>query len=327
MERWRQLFFCAGIVLMAAGLLCGKLQYRQYQIVLIERASPSRLVADNAGDLYLLPFTISLEQLHFEDYPSGSVKKAAATLSLAARDETENKRMSVNHPVHYRQYDLYISGYWKQTADKAAGIKLMLVKQPVQWAVYCGVALLVLAACWWASTTLWRFRAQTTTRQRVLPWALLSVILAAFVLASPVLRQKELPPVLQSVWFLPHVLAYVLSYALFLAAMLVTVSGRKNGGWQHRSVPLFHAGTALYTIGLCLGMVWAKAAWGDFWGWDPKETAAAVTWLLCLAASRLGDKRNCSFRTWMLLQGICLASLFVCWFGLRLLRLGGLHLY
>lgn len=327
MERWRQLFFCAGIVLMMAGLVCGKLQYRQYQIVLMENATPSRMVADKDGNLYLLPFAIRLEQLHFEVYPSGCVKKAVATLSLAARDNTENKRVSVNHPVRYRQYDLYMSGYWRQTAVKSAGIKLMLVKQPIQWAVYGGVALLVLVSIWWAAAAIRRSLAQTTVRQRILPCTLFAVTLAAFVLASPVLRQKELPPVLQSVWFLPHVLAYVLSYAAFLSAMIVTVSGRRNGEWQRRSVPLFNMGAALYTTGLCLGMVWAKAAWGDFWGWDPKETAAAVTWLLCLAASRLGDKRNCSFRTWMLLQGICLASLFACWFGLRLLRLGGLHLY
>ncbi len=309
------------------GLICGKLQYRKYQIVVLENAASSSLAADDDGNLYLLPFAIRLEQLHFEDYPSGSVKKAVATLSLAARDKTDRKRVSANHPVHYRQYDLYMSGYWRQTAAKPAGIKLMLVKQPVQWAVYGGVALLALASIWWASVALSNFWSHAEARRRMLTGALFALAFTAFVLASPVLRNKELPPVLQSVWFLPHVLAYVLSYTLFLAAMLTSASGRKDGAFRWHSVPLFHAGTALYTIGLCLGMVWAKAAWGDFWGWDPKETAAAITWLLCLATSRLVAKRNCSFRTWMLLQSICLTSLLVCWLGLRLLRLGGLHLY
>ncbi len=312
---------------MVAGLVCGKVQYRQYQIVVMENTAASSLAADHDGNLYMLPFAIRLEQLHFEDYPSGSVKKVAATLFLATHDKTERKSVAVNHPVHYRQYDLYLSGYWRQTAAKPAGIKVMLVKQPVQWAVYGGVALLVLVAIWWASGALASFRMRVGVKWRLLTGSLTVLTLATFVLASPVLRQKGLPPVLQSVWFLPHVLAYVLSYALLLAALLTGAGGRKNGTFRWQSVQLFQAGTALYTIGLCLGMVWAKAAWGDFWGWDPKETAAAVTWLLCLATGRIGANKKCSFRAWMLLQSICLSSLFVCWFGLRLLRIGGLHLY
>ena len=327
MARWRTLFFCAGIVMLMAGLVCGKLQYRQYQIVVLEDAAASRLVADNGGNLYLLPFAIRLEQLNFEVYPSGNVKNAAAVLSLAGRDKTESKCVSVNHPVHYRQYDLYLAGYWRQTTAKPAGIKMMLVKQPVQWAVYGGITLLVLVAIWWASVAIRNFWERAAARQRILKGILFVLTLATFVLASPVLRQKELPPVLQSVCFLPHVIAYVLSYALFLAAVLTGASGRKNGGFWRQSVLLFQAGTACYTIGLCLGMVWAKAAWGDFWGWDPKETAAAVTWLLCLATSRIEAKEKCSFAMWMALQSLCIVSLFICWFGLRLLRLGGLHLY
>jgi cytochrome c-type biogenesis protein CcsB len=34
------------------------------------------------------------------------------------------------------------------------------------------------------------------------------------------------------------------------------------------------------TIGILLGGVWAQRAWGRFWGWDPKETWALITWLV-----------------------------------------------
>ena len=34
------------------------------------------------------------------------------------------------------------------------------------------------------------------------------------------------------------------------------------------------------TIMILLGALWADTAWGRYWGWDPKETAAFVTWLL-----------------------------------------------
>ena len=28
------------------------------------------------------------------------------------------------------------------------------------------------------------------------------------------------------------------------------------------------------------GAIWAENAWGRYWGWDPKETSALVTWLI-----------------------------------------------
>jgi ABC-type transport system involved in cytochrome c biogenesis permease subunit len=37
-------------------------------------------------------------------------------------------------------------------------------------------------------------------------------------------------------------------------------------------------GFPLISIGIVLGGMWAAAAWGRFWGWDPKETWALITW-------------------------------------------------
>ena len=39
-------------------------------------------------------------------------------------------------------------------------------------------------------------------------------------------------------------------------------------------------GFPLLGIGVALGALWANDAWGRYWGWDPKETAALVTWLI-----------------------------------------------
>jgi ABC-type transport system involved in cytochrome c biogenesis permease subunit len=39
-------------------------------------------------------------------------------------------------------------------------------------------------------------------------------------------------------------------------------------------------GLFLYTIGNFLGGVWANESWGRYWGWDSKETWAAVTILI-----------------------------------------------
>ena len=42
---------------------------------------------------------------------------------------------------------------------------------------------------------------------------------------------------------------------------------------------LVYAGVAFLSIGMLLGSLWAKEAWGNYWSWDPKETWAVITWM------------------------------------------------
>ncbi len=47
------------------------------------------------------------------------------------------------------------------------------------------------------------------------------------------------------------------------------------------SFKLIVAGYAQFSIGaLVLGSIWARIAWGRFWGWDPKETFSLITFLI-----------------------------------------------
>jgi cytochrome c-type biogenesis protein CcsB len=39
-------------------------------------------------------------------------------------------------------------------------------------------------------------------------------------------------------------------------------------------------GFPLLTLGIALGAYWANSAWGRYWGWDPKETSALLTWFV-----------------------------------------------
>jgi cytochrome c-type biogenesis protein CcsB len=41
-------------------------------------------------------------------------------------------------------------------------------------------------------------------------------------------------------------------------------------------------GFPLLTIGIITGAIWAEAAWGSYWSWDPKETWSLITWLVFL---------------------------------------------
>jgi len=108
-----------------------------------------------------------------------------------------------------------------------------------------------------------------------------------------------LPAALQSGWFIPHVVVYFFGYAalvvaagaaaLYLARPRPIVHAREHllgGGavdlfaWMHGAVRF---GFVLLTIGLFIGGVWAKEAWGNYWTWDPKETWALVSWLVYAA--------------------------------------------
>jgi ABC-type transport system involved in cytochrome c biogenesis permease subunit len=36
----------------------------------------------------------------------------------------------------------------------------------------------------------------------------------------------------------------------------------------------------IWTFAIITGAIWAEAAWGRYWGWDPKETCALVAWVV-----------------------------------------------
>jgi cytochrome c-type biogenesis protein CcsB len=39
----------------------------------------------------------------------------------------------------------------------------------------------------------------------------------------------------------------------------------------------------LWTFAIIAGAIWAENAWGKYWGWDPKETWAFITWVIYAA--------------------------------------------
>lgn len=50
---------------------------------------------------------------------------------------------------------------------------------------------------------------------------------------------------------------------------------------SYRSVAI---GFPIFTLGaLIFAMIWAQIAWTRFWGWDPKEVWALITWLFYAA--------------------------------------------
>lgn len=81
----------------------------------------------------------------------------------------------------------------------------------------------------------------------------------------------------------------------------------------------------LLTIMIILGAIWANIAWGRYWSWDPKETAALVTWFIYGAYlhARVVRGWQGSRSAWLLVLGF--AAILFTYFGN--LFFGGLHAY
>jgi cytochrome c-type biogenesis protein CcsB len=137
---------------------------------------------------------------------------------------------------------------------------------------------------------------------------LLPVILMMF-LAGTVLYSKAQPlvPALQSYWLAIHVtLVSIAEGALMTSAVLTILflvrdkyervsatPGAKLGRISRFGERLPASETLdkvayrvvafsfpLYTVAIICGAIWAEAAWGRYWGWDPKETWAFIVWVV-----------------------------------------------
>ncbi|MBE5957579.1 MAG: hypothetical protein E7254_01780 [Lachnospiraceae bacterium] len=95
------------------------------------------------------------------------------------------------------------------------------------------------------------------------------------------------PPALQSIWFVPHILAYMIAYSLVVVAFIITVIGFfKDEGFRKKAdLGVYNLAVAAFpfmTMGMFFGAIWADAVWGDFWSFDAKENWSLVTWLMLI---------------------------------------------
>ena len=113
----------------------------------------------------------------------------------------------------------------------------------------------------------------------------------------PALQQ----PILLTIHVGTAALAYAVSGVAFLAAVaeIAQVSaGDRIGGLPsaavsravgHRAVLIAFP---ILTVAIALGSVWANLAWRSYWSNDPKELAAAATWLVFGAYLHVASRRD-----------------------------------
>lgn len=155
------------------------------------------------------------------------------------------------------------------------------------------------------ATGLIALRGQRHTQVFVVVPVMVLMFLAATVLyadAAPVV------PALRSYWLPIHVTIVSVGSGIFLVAGVASLlfllkmrfAGTESAGDSGalarfaRRLPAAQTldrlaykttiiGFPLFGAGVILGAIWAEAAWGRFWGWDPKETVSFIAWVVYAA--------------------------------------------
>jgi len=128
---------------------------------------------------------------------------------------------------------------------------------------------------------------------------LMLAVLLLYVPAGP------LVPALQSYWLVIHVVAAVIAAGAFAVGAMASALYLVKARAERRADPpttgyvarlpkatvldrvayRVHAfGFPVWTFAaLVAGPIWAEYAWGRYWGWDPKEVWAFITWVVYAA--------------------------------------------
>lgn len=135
-----------------------------------------------------------------------------------------------------------------------------------------------------------------------LPITILILIILGTAITLLYRPSAPLVPALQSTWLVVHVAAAIFSGGLFLLSNTVASTYlwldrmERRGGrsefakrlpslevLDQLSYRLVAFVFPLWTFAIIAGAIWAEAAWGRYWGWDPKETWSFITWILYAA--------------------------------------------
>lgn len=154
-----------------------------------------------------------------------------------------------------------------------------------------------------------------------------SAIALVGALCMPLQAAWRQMPALQSWWFAPHVIAYVVSYGLMTVAALLTLASFRNEQRLAAADAVVRLSLPFMTFGLWSGALWADAAWGGYWAWDIKEAWSLLTW--CIYLIYLHVERYPAFATWrrpLLLLGF--AAVIITFLVVNLLpRIESMHSY
>lgn len=277
-----------------------------------------------------LGFSLYLDKFSVEYYPqSHTIKKYKASISIIDGNKLEKKGIiEVNQPLSYKGYKIYQYGYDEDIPQQTL---LQIVKDPGAKIVYLGYFLIIFGIIFSLKEIFLSF--PLSGHNKSINTAIGAIVFICIVFAIAFFRRVTFPlvPALQSKWLLFHVGSCFVAYSSFALAFIISIFNifkKKNNdilkSLTHKCICL---GFLFLTIGIVLGSLWGKAAWGHWWNWDPKETWALATWIIYgvyFYAWMLNRKWQIKVVSWFGIVGFLLV-LFN-YFGVTFL-MKGLHSY
>lgn len=139
--------------------------------------------------------------------------------------------------------------------------------------------------------TYWRLPALRPLAAILLP--ILFIMMGWMLLANP--GDTSLPATYDTIWLYIHIgFGKIFMGTMFIAvglASVVLARGTHLASRWFASLPgdssldelsyrFLAIGLVFDTLMLVAGAIWAQAAWGRYWYWDPLETWSLITWLL-----------------------------------------------
>jgi len=166
------------------------------------------------------------------------------------------------------------------------------------------------------------------------------LLVATYALTRPAEMKLTalLLPILRSVWLQVHVATAAIAYgALGVAGglgLFLLAEGRAPAAEQafsHATERMVALGFPWLTLSILAGAIWAQKAWGRYWGWDPKETWALITWLWYLMVLHLAPLKRWRGRRLAMMAVVGFAIVLFTFAGVpwlvRVVRLETLHGY
>ncbi|UQX88884.1 c-type cytochrome biogenesis protein CcsB [Jatrophihabitans telluris] len=136
------------------------------------------------------------------------------------------------------------------------------------------------------------------------------VLVVMFLAGTLYTKASKLVPALQSYWLAIHVSSVAVAEGILVTSAAITIMYLIRSRYERGQAAIeagqpgprrfatlgeqFPASASLdkaayrtvafafpiYTAGVIFGAIWAEAAWGRYWGWDPKETWAFIAWVV-----------------------------------------------
>ena len=270
-----------------------------------------------------MPIAVELKEFIMETYDNGSPRRFASDILILTKTDKKIKTtVEVNKPVEVDGWKIYQYGYDTQMGAMSQYSILELISDPWLPLVYTGIYMMLAGAVLMMLRAIpWRQGVQQARKHPKTALLLCAVIAVCFFCVHhfmPILHSDTLVPALQSPWFKPHIIAYMLAYTLMASAAVIALYLLFRSKLDSLDNLVF-VGISLITIGMLFGALWAKEAWGHYWSWDPKETWAAITWFayLVYVHYRQIPTHQPRLALWVLLISFVLLQM--CWWGINYL--------